>query len=203
MLESFRELRIFCGVFGGEAGDAAGGFGVVVVEEERFAIGRGSEEAGVGMHHVALEFLELHVRGDICAQRTDGVGERGGAEAGMEFFGDGAAADEFAALENEGLEAAFGEVEGGDERVVTAADDYYALSDGHGQFFSTGDGEAMETSVGGCEERGAGRELEEDFAEFEREDLNPLLQSLRMTWLAMRPGAPIMPPPGCVAEPHI
>ena len=27
--------------------------------------------------------------------------------------------------------------------------------------------------------------------------------SFRMTWLAMRPFAPMMPPPGCVADPHI
>src|SRR5208337_1334577 len=27
--------------------------------------------------------------------------------------------------------------------------------------------------------------------------------SFRMTWLAMRPFAAMMPPPGCVAEPHI
>ena len=27
--------------------------------------------------------------------------------------------------------------------------------------------------------------------------------SFRITWLAMRPFAPMIPPPGCVAEPHI
>ena len=27
--------------------------------------------------------------------------------------------------------------------------------------------------------------------------------SFRITWLAMRPFAPMMPPPGCVADPHI
>jgi hypothetical protein len=107
------------------------------------------------MHHVALEFLELHVGRDIGAKGADGVRESGGAEAGMEFFGDGAAADEFAALENERLEATFRQVKGGDERVVTATDEDYTLSEGHGQFFSTGAGEEMATSAGGCEERGA------------------------------------------------
>jgi len=100
MFERFGELSVLSGVFRGEACDAAGGFGVVVVEEEGFAIGRRSEETRVGMHDVALEFFELHVRGDIGAKGADGVGERGGAEAGMKFFGDGAAADEFAALED-------------------------------------------------------------------------------------------------------
>jgi|SRR6266404_1892342 len=122
MLEGFRQFRIFCGVFGGETCDATGGFGVIVIEEERFAIGRGSKDARVGMQHVTLISLELHICGDVSAQRTDGVRESGCAKAGMEFFGNGAAADELAALENEGLETAFGEIEGGDERVVTTTD---------------------------------------------------------------------------------
>ena len=100
MLEGIGEIGIFRGVFGGEAGDAAGGFGVVVVKEEGFAIGRGSEEAWVGMDDMALVFFELHVRGDVAAKRTDGVREGGGAKTGGEFFGDGAAADKFAALED-------------------------------------------------------------------------------------------------------
>src|SRR5437899_279591 len=33
--------------------------------------------------------------------------------------------------------------------------------------------------------------------------LAAFFQFFRMTWLAMRPFAPMMPPPGCVAEPHI
>src|SRR5229473_501853 len=200
--EEFREgvgkFGVLAGVFGGEARDAAGGFGVIVVEEEGLAVGRGSEEARIGMEHVALELLELHVRGNIGAERTDGVRERRSAKAGMKFLGDGAAADKFAALEDERLEAALGEVEGGDERIVAAADEHYALSDGHGQIFSTEAGGGWVMAAGGavgC--------ADEDFAEFERAERKPLLQSFRMTWLAMRPGAPMMPPPGCVAEPHI
>src|SRR5882762_5340341 len=153
MLKSFGELGIFCSIFGRETSDATGGFGVIVVEEERFAIGRGSEEARVGMQHVALISFELHICSDVSAQRTDGVGESGGAEAGMKFFGNGAAADELAAFQDERLEAAFGEIERGDERVVTTTDEDYTLSDGHGQFFSTGAGEATAASAGGCEAR--------------------------------------------------
>src|SRR4029077_7323750 len=106
--------------------------------------------------------------------------------------------DEFAALEDQRLEATLGEVERGDESVVTAADEDYALCECHGQFFATEAGWWSAAVVGG------GGDVEEDFVEVERVDfLKPLLQSLRMTWLAMRPGAPMMPPPGCVAEPHI
>jgi hypothetical protein len=49
----------------------------------------------------------------------------------MELLGDGTAANYFAAFEDEGLEAALGEIESGDESVVTAANENYALSDGH------------------------------------------------------------------------
>ena len=147
MLERLGELSIFRGVFGGEARDAARGFGVVVVEEEGFAVWRGSEEARIGMQEVALEFFELHVRSNIGTEGADGVREGGGSKAGMKFFGDGAAAYEFAALEDQRPEAAFGEVEGGDERIVTTADEDYTLTDGHSQFFSTGDGEET-TSAG-------------------------------------------------------
>src|ERR1700737_987436 len=55
MFERFGELSIFRSIFGGEAGDAAGGFGVVVVEKEGFAVGRRREEPRGGMHDVALE----------------------------------------------------------------------------------------------------------------------------------------------------
>src|ERR1700740_3794066 len=117
MLERLGELSIFGGVLGGEARDAAGGFGVVVVEEEGFAVRGGSEEARIGVQEVALEFFDLHVRSNIGTEGADGVRERGGSKAGMKFFGDGATADEFAALEDQRPEAAFGEVEGGDEAL--------------------------------------------------------------------------------------
>jgi hypothetical protein len=64
------------------------------------------------------------------------VRESGSTKAGMKFLGDRAAANDFAALQNERLEAAFRQVKRGDECVVTTADDDYALSDRHGQFFS-------------------------------------------------------------------
>ncbi len=41
----------------------------------------------------------------------------------MKFFGDGRAADLRAAFEHQRLETGFGQIEGGDETVVSAADD--------------------------------------------------------------------------------
>jgi hypothetical protein len=95
----------------------------------------------------------------------------------MKFLGDGATADHFAALEDERLEAALGEIKSGDEGIVSTADENYTLSEGHGQLAAF------------------------DAVAAEREE-RPF-HSFRMTWLAMRPLAPMMPPPGCVAEPHI
>src|ERR1700730_13884812 len=95
----------------------------------------------------------------------------------MKLLGDGPATDHFAAFEDQRLEATLGEIKGGDESVVPAANKNYALSDGHGQWAAF-DAVAVESE-------------------------EPPFHSLRMTWLAMRPLAPMMPPPGCVAEPHI
>ena len=67
--------------------------------------------------------VEAQVARDVGTKRADGVRKRGSAKAGMKFLGDGAAANDFAAFENERLEAAFREIERGDECVVTAADD--------------------------------------------------------------------------------
>src|ERR1700687_3161602 len=171
------KLGVFGGVLGGNTGNFAGGFNDVIVEKERVAIRRWREDTRVGRENFTIEFIELHIAGNVGAERAESVRESGGAEAGMKFIGDGAAADHFAAFEDEGLEAAFGEIESGNESVVTAADKSHALSDGQGQLarFETCD-----------------RELEPP-------DFHPF----KMTWLAMRPLAPMMPPPGWVAEPHI
>src|SRR5713226_963839 len=109
-----------------------------------------------------------------------------GVEAGIKFLGDGAAADHFSPFENERLEAALGEIKSGDESVVSAADENNALSEGHGQLAAF-DAAAAESE-------------EPDFVRCARKACD---HSFKMTWLAMRPLAPMMPPPGCVAEPHI
>jgi hypothetical protein len=75
--------------------------------------------------------VKLQIAGNVGAKRANGVRKCGSAEAGMKFLGDGAATNHFAAFENERLETALGEIERGDESVVAAADESYALSDGH------------------------------------------------------------------------
>jgi hypothetical protein len=69
---------------------------------------------------------------DLSEWRAAGVGDGGAFEAGMKFLGDGGAADEVAAFEDERLVAFFREVESGDERVVTATENDDVARSGHG-----------------------------------------------------------------------
>src|SRR6267378_2747229 len=55
--------------------------------------------------------------GDVRAKRPECMRESGCAETGMKFLSDGAAANHFATLEDERLEAALGEIKSGDESV--------------------------------------------------------------------------------------
>jgi len=114
------------------------------------------------------------------------VRERRGFETGIKFFRDGAAANHFAAFEHKGLEAALGQIKSGDESVVAAADEDYTLSEGHVQLA------AFEAAA-----------VEREEPDFARRASEASDQSFKMTWLARRPFAPMMPPPGWVAEPHI
>jgi hypothetical protein len=73
-----------------------------------------------------------------------------------------------AAFEDERLVSGFGEIKGGDQPVVAAADD----DDIAGSLW------------------------------FAAIYAAPLM-SFRISSAARRPGAPMMPPPGCVADPHM
>src|SRR5580704_2607518 len=115
MIERFGELCVLCGVFFGETGNFGGSSGVVIIEEKRLAIGRGSEDARIGAENFAIEFVEVEIPGNVRSKRAYGVRKCGSVEAGMEFFRDSAAANHLAAFENKRLEAAFGEIERGDE----------------------------------------------------------------------------------------
>src|SRR5260370_562964 len=128
MIESIREFNVFDGILGGNARNAASGLGVIVPEEKRVAIGCGGEYARAGIEYFALEFFNLHVARDLCAKRAEGMGERGGFEAGIKFLGDGAATDHFAAFEDEWLENTLGAIEGGHKSILEAADENYTLA---------------------------------------------------------------------------
>ena len=84
----------------------------------------------------------------------------------MKFLGDRRAAGLRAAFEHQRLESGFGQIEGGDQAVVAAADD-------------------------------------DDVALVARPFYAAPLMSFRISSAARRPFAPMMPPPGCVADPHM
>ena len=143
-------------VFGGALG--------IGVKSERAAVGIGREDADGRFKFLQAVAGELHVFNDFGQGRTAGMGDGGTFETGMKFLGDGGAADDVAAFEDERLVAFFREVESGDERVVAAAENDDVALCGH-------------ASV--------------------------LPESFRISSAARRPGAPMMPPPGWVAEPHM
>src|SRR5438876_584124 len=92
----------------------------------------------------------------------------------MKLLGHRSAADHFPALQHHRLESAFGQIKRGNQSVVPPANNHYFLSEWHPQFPA-------------C----ARAEL---FAPF---------HSFKITWLAILPGAAMIPPPGWVADPHI
>ncbi len=67
----------------------------------------------------------------VGERRAAGMRDGGTFEAGMKFFGDGGAADDGAAFEDERLVAFFREIEGGDERVVAATENDDVALRGH------------------------------------------------------------------------
>ena len=66
--------------------------------------------------------VKLEIPDDCRVQERDGVGCDGIAEAGMKFFGHRRAADLRPAFQHRDFEPGGGEVSGGDEPVMAAAD---------------------------------------------------------------------------------
>src|SRR5208283_2816288 len=110
-------------------------------------------------------FRQIHISHNVRPDGTGAMGQLRTAKAGMKFLRNRAAADYRPAFEHEGLESSFGEIEGGDQPVVSCAEDNDVALFGHRYFVP--------------------------------------LQCFRISSAARRPGAPMMPPPGCVADPHI
>jgi len=66
---------------------------------------------------------QVHICPNVRADRSSSMSESGAAEAGMKFLGDGAAADDGPAFQYQRLESGLGEIERGDEAVVSCAED--------------------------------------------------------------------------------
>ena len=131
MLERFGELRVFRRVPCGESRDASRGFGVIVVEEQSFAVAARGKETRVGAQDFAIELLRREVASHIRAKRPHRMRQGGNAEPRMKFLGHGAASNNFAAFEHHGLESALRQVIRGDQGVVPSAYDRDLLPDRH------------------------------------------------------------------------
>jgi hypothetical protein len=126
------EVDVVRGVFGGKLFYVFGGALRVGEESKRASVGIRREDADGRFEFLQAVAGELHVFDDLGEWRAAGVGDRGTFESGMKFLGDGGTADDVAAFEDERLVAFFREVEGRNERVVTATENDDVARRGHG-----------------------------------------------------------------------
>src|SRR6266403_4458432 len=101
------------------------------MKDERPAIGQQRDGAHIRSSELEAVLLQLHITYDIGTERAGVMRERGAAEAWVKFFGNGRAAHLGAAFENQRFESGFGEIEGGDQTVVSATDDDHVARFGH------------------------------------------------------------------------
>src|SRR5437763_11363017 len=111
-------------------------------------------------------FFQLHVADDVGTDGACGVSQGRAAKSRMEFICNRGPANLRAAFEHEWFESSLGQIKGGDQPVVTAADD-------------------------------------DDIPLASARHYAAPLTSLRISNAARRPFAPMMPPPGWVADPHM
>ncbi len=131
LTESRAEVGVTDGIFLRPLGDFLCCLFRVRVENERPSVRRQRNGAYLRSGQLESVLLQLHVVHDVGAQRAGVVRERGATKARMKFFGDGRTAHQSPAFEHERLEARFGEIEGGDQTVVSAADNNYIARLGH------------------------------------------------------------------------
>ena len=110
------------GVELGVALDFAARFAVIVRAPEMIAVGHGRQGAVERKNFQAVAG-KIEVANNFRAKQRDDVRKNGKFEAGDDFFGDGSAAENVAAFEDQNFFACFGEVGRIDKAVVAAADD--------------------------------------------------------------------------------
>ena len=86
-------------------------------------VGQGEEIRQRALDQLEAVAMEVEIADDCRAQKRDRIGGDGIAEAGMEFLRRRGAADLSAPLEHRDFEAGGGEIGGGDQSVMAAADD--------------------------------------------------------------------------------
>jgi len=119
------------GIARGKFRDFVKGFAMVTPEEEMAAIGVDGEEGRIFGLDAVTEAFEFEFANYTVLEEADEIGSGGDAIAGPDFFGYGAATEDFTAFENYDFFAGAGEVCGSDEAVVTASDDDSVISSSH------------------------------------------------------------------------
>jgi hypothetical protein len=76
-----------------EGGDCLRGFVFVLIERKARPSGESALTQVSGRDEPQAMLFQLHVTDDVRANGAGGMRERGAAEAGMKFIGDGRAAD--------------------------------------------------------------------------------------------------------------
>ena len=163
------ELRVRRGVRRRTGLELRGGARGIRPQGQRAAVRLRREDPRLGLHEGQAVALQAEVAVDVGAQPPDRVGQRRHAHAGDQLVGDGGPAEAVAPLQEQRAQPGAGQVRGGRQAVVAAADDDGVPGPG-------GDAHHAARRPG---------------ARYAR----------RISCAARRPGAPMMPPPGWVAEP--
>src|SRR3546814_4942996 len=79
------------------------------------------------LYYAVAVIGQLHVGDDLGLEQADGVARHRIAKARVKLFGHSRAAHHIAAFENADLETSARQIEGADEPVVAAADDYCVI----------------------------------------------------------------------------
>ena len=127
---ALRVLVVGLGVGGRVAVDLAPRARVVAHAPEVVAVRHGREGAVEGQDLEPVP-RQVQLADDLGPQQRHHVRADRELEAGEDFLGHGRAAEHVAALEHEHLLAGAGQVGGGDEAVVAAADDDRVVGLGH------------------------------------------------------------------------
>ena len=107
--------------------------GMIVDAPEVIAVGHGRHGAVERKNFQAVA-REVEVADDFRAEKRDDVGKNGELESGNDFFSDGGAAENVAALENQNFLARAGEIGRVYKAVVAAADDNDVVAFRHEDF---------------------------------------------------------------------
>ena len=119
--EEVLELLVARGVLLGELRDRLAGLVDVVVEDDR-PVGRHRRVGGVERIGPVAVALQVEVGDDLGLEHRDDVGGARDPGAGPDLFGHAGAAEDGAALQDEGSEARVGEVRARGQAVMPASD---------------------------------------------------------------------------------